>query len=144
MVEAIKQYKIDLANVTQEINQNIGMMNLEMRSRASDMLLAKTRDYKALQEEATEKAFKRLSEIKELFGDNERVRIRMEDAVMDQMTSIIGHANKFMEQLSADLQKINDTIQLLTEKGMDSLNEFTDSMKNPTALPNGNQRLLKS
>lgn len=144
MVEAIKRYKEDLARVTQEIIQNVGMMNLELRSRANDMLLAKTRDYKALQDEAIEKADKRLLEIQDRYGNNERVRIRMEDAVIDQMTAIIGHADKFMEELSADLRKINDTIQVLTEHGIDNVEKLADGLRNQNVLFDGghNQSVL--
>ena len=144
MVEAIKQYQVDLARVTQEIIQSIGSMNLQLRAEANDMLLAKTRDYKALQDEAVEKADKRLLEIKERYGSNERVRIKMEDAVISQMTSVIEHADTFMEELSADLRKINDTIQQLTDKGMDNINRITGAMQIPQAITEAaaNQKLL--
>lgn len=146
MDQAIKQYQVDLARVTQEIIQSIGSMNLQLRAEANDMLLAKTRDYKALQDEAIEKADKRLLEIKERYGDNERVRIKMEDAVISQMTSVIEHADTFMEELSADLRKINDTIQQLTEKGMDNVHRIANAMKIPQAISEAatNQKLLKS
>ena len=72
--------------------------------------------------------------------------IKMEDAVISQMTSVIEHADTFMEELSADLRKINDTIQQLTEKGMDNVHRIANAMKIPQAISEAatNQKLLKS
>lgn len=134
MVEAIEKYQLDLARVTQEIITSIGTMNLELRAKANDMLLSKMRDYKALQDEAIETADNRLVEIKNRYSDNERVRIKMEDSVISQMESIITHANRFMDELSEDLRKINDTIQQLTEDSVSNVYRITGAMPAPTEI----------
>lgn len=134
MVEAIKRYKLDLAQVTQEIITNIGSMNLTLRDKASEMLLSKMRDYKALQAEAIDAQNKRLLEIEEHFSNNERVRIRLEDMVMDQTQSIIDRADDFMKELNEDLRKINDTIQQLTEKSIENVNRIVGTMPVPAVV----------
>lgn len=135
-VEAIKNYQIDLARVNQEIIENIGRMSIAMREEANDMLLQKMNDYKALQDQAIQTADDRLAEIQKKYANNERVRVRMEDAVIDQMTSIINHADRFMNELSDDLRKINDMIGGLTKSAMDNVQNLVQN------LPTGAKHII--
>lgn len=128
IVKAIQNYQIDLARVNQEIIESIGRMNIAMRAEANDMVLKKTRDYKALQEETIKKSDERLEEIQIKYANNERIRLRMEDAVLAQMDSIINYANQFINELSVDLRKINDMIGTLTESAIENTQKVIQSL----------------
>ena len=63
-----------------------------------------------------------------MFADNERVRIRMEDAVIDQMTNMITTANSFIKELSEDMKRLNGSIDELTQKGQDMISNYLSPM----------------
>ncbi len=124
VVESIKHYQMDLATTTQEIIMSVGKMSMVLRTDANNMLLEKTRAYKALQDEAIDIAGKRLEDIAIKFENNERVRVRMEDAIIGQMESIIIKADQFMLELSDDLKKLNSNIDQLTNKSMETIDTY--------------------
>lgn len=128
VVEAIKQYQIDLSQAVNECIHEIGNMSLELRERANDMVIEKTKQYTELQDKSKAYAKKELKEIEEMFGDNERVRIKMEDAVIDQMTNMITTANSFIKELSEDMKRLNSNIDKLTEKGQEMVGEYLKPM----------------
>lgn len=47
LVECIKRYQIDLANAAQDIVNSIGLMSLELREKANQLVFEKTKDYRA-------------------------------------------------------------------------------------------------
>lgn len=128
IVDAIKQYQIDLSQAVQDCVEQIGNMTLELREKANNLVLEKTQAYTALQEKSKADAKKDLKEIEEMFADNERVRIRMEDAVIDQMTSMITTANSFIKELSEDIKRLNANIDTLVQKGQDIINSYLSPM----------------
>ena len=136
VVEAIKQYQIDLSQAVNECVRQIGYMSLELRERANDLVIEKTKEYTALQDKSKADAKKELKEIEKDFADNERVRIKMEDAVIDQMTNMIATANKFITELSEDMKRLNENIDKLTEKGQDIISGYLSPMT--TKMMTGN------
>ena len=123
LVESIKRYQIDLANASRDIINSIGEMSLELREKANKLVQEKTNDYIALQKAATDDATQRLTIIGERFANNERVRIRMEDSVIDNMDAVINHANNFITELSEDIKRLNQNIDILARESVDNINK---------------------
>lgn len=128
IVEAIKQYQIDLSQAVNECIYQIGNMSLELRERANNLVIEKTKEYTELQDKSKADAKKELKEINEMFADNERVRIKMEDAVIDQMTNMITTANSFIKELSEDMKRLNTNIDTLITKGQDLVSGYLSPM----------------
>lgn len=128
IVEAIKQYQIDLSQAVGECVNQIGNMSLELRERANNLVVEKTKEYTALQDKSKADAKRELKEIAEDFADNERVRIKMEDAVLDQMKNMIDTANSFIKELSEDMKRLNANIDLLTTKGQEMVFSYLSPM----------------
>lgn len=128
IVEAIKQYQIDLSQAVNQCIYEIGNMSLELRERANNLVIEKTKEYTALQDKSKADAKRELKEIAEEFADNERVRIKMEDAVIDQMTNMITTANSFIKGLSEDMKRLNANIDILTTKGQDLVSGYLNPM----------------
>lgn len=122
LVEAIKHYQIELANATRDIVESIGLMSLELRRRANDLVLEKTREYTALQDKAKAQSMAELQEAREMFAetDPETYRILVSD-IMSERRSMIETAGKFIAELSADLKRLNQNSDLLMQKGMDAV-----------------------
>lgn len=119
-VEAIKQYQIDLARVNEAMIENIGRMSLALRTEAQEMVISYTERYRTQQAEALQKADSRMAEIQTRYADNDRVREKMEDTVIAQITSIITFADKFVDELAEDLKKINAMTDDLMRQAMDN------------------------
>lgn len=130
LVESIKRYQIDLANASRDIVDSILNMSLENREKANTMVLAKTRAYKALQDEAIDQTEIRLVEIGEKFSNNDRVRIMMEDRIINQMDSIVDMAGRFILELSEDIKRLNANTDEMIRVGMDNINAYLKPVSN--------------
>ncbi|MFG6393400.1 MAG: hypothetical protein K1W24_04330 [Lachnospiraceae bacterium] len=104
-------------------------MSIELREKANNLMLEKVKRYKELQEESKAEATKQLLEINKTFADNERVRIRMEDEVIDQMHNMIKTADKFINELSEDIKRLNSNIDDLTKNGQKMVQEYLKPIK---------------
>lgn len=124
LVAAVKQYQLELASATKDIVESIGLMSLEMRSRANDLVLEKTKAYQAIQEQAKKQSVIELNEAKEMFAesDPETYRILVND-IMSERRSMVETAGKFIVELSEDLKRLNQNSDLLMSKGMDAVME---------------------
>lgn len=128
LVQCLKRYQIDLANATIDIVNSIGIMSLELRERANCLVLEKTQEYIAIQEKSKDDAMKRLEEIGIRFANNERVRIRMEDSVINNMEAIINQADKFITEIAEDFKRLNQNTDELMRIGMENTNKYISPM----------------
>lgn len=128
LVECIKRYQIDLANAARDIVNSIGIMSIELRERANKLVLEKTKEYIAIQDKAKDDAMNRLEEIGTRFANNERVRIRMEDSVINNMDSIINQADKFITEIAEDFKRLNQNTDDLMRMGMENANKYIAPM----------------
>lgn len=127
-VEALKRYQTDLARVNVEIVNSIGLMTIDLRRAAHALVTEKTQEYREIQNQAIESAMKRLDEINERYANNERVRTRMEDSVMNQMDSVIEAADRFITELADDLKRLNQNTDDLMHMGMENVNKYLAPM----------------
>lgn len=130
LVESIKRYQIDLANASRDIVNSIGLMSLELREKANNMVIEKTKVYKAIQEDAIDQSQNRLLEIGEKFAGNERVRIIMEDRIINQMDSIVDMAGRFITELSEDIKRLNENSDYLMREGMKNVSTYLKPLAN--------------
>ncbi len=128
LVEAIKRYQIDLATASRDIVNSVGVMSLELRERANDMVRENTEKYRQMQRAAQQEADERLALIQERYANNERIRIRMEDAVINQMESTINTADEFIKELAADIKRMNENADKLMEIQMQGVNAYLQPM----------------
>lgn len=123
LVESLKRYQMDLAMVSTNIAEEIGNMSLDLRKRANNLMSEQTQKYRTMQDDAIDKSTKRLEDIQTRFANNERVRSKMEDSVINQMNMIINNADRFINELSEDIKRLNQNIDNLTQKGFDNAND---------------------
>lgn len=134
LVEAIKNYQITLATATKDIVESMGLMSIELRRQANELVKERTDQYIALQAKAMDDAEKRLIEIGEKFASNERVRTRMEDSVINNMDTILENGDKFIKELSEDLKQLNQNTDILMNEGMQNINKYLAPMAQTLAI----------
>ena len=105
LVAAVKQYQTELAAATKDIVESIGMMSLEMRKRANDLVLEKTNAYRAIQDEAKQQSILELKEAKEMFAETDPETFSMlRDDIMSERRSMVETAGKFIVELSEEAE----------------------------------------
>lgn len=149
LVESIKNYQIQLANASRDIVESIGVMSINLRRKANDLVLEKTREYKKLQDEAKQESVKALLEAKENFcdGDQETYRILVDD-IMQERRSMVETAGKCITELSEDLKRLNENTDFLMRQGMkaveDNLKPMARAMGGLQCANVGNMKKLEN
>lgn len=139
LVESIKRYQIDLATATKDIVNSIGLMSIELRRQANALVMERTQEYRKMQEEATANAMKKIEDIDQRFADNERVRLRMEDSVMNQMDAVVDAATKFIDELATDFKRLNQNTDDLMRMGMENVDKYLEPMAKSLQLESTTQ-----
>lgn len=125
LVEAIKKYQIQLADASRDIVNSIGIMTLELRSRANDLIIEKTQAYKKVQDEAKKQSMQELKEAKDNFFESDPQTYRMlVDTIMEERQSMVETAGKCIIELSEDLKRLNDNTDILMKQGMEAVDRY--------------------
>lgn len=107
IVEAIKEYRRSMIEDAKDIADSLSHMEISLVAEAHDLFIEKTKEYKALQDKAMKECDDQLEEIGVRFANNERVRIRREDMVLDAAADIVDAAKEFISELKEDIKRIN-------------------------------------
>ena len=129
LVEAIKNYQVQLANASRDIVESIGAMSLKLRCMANDLVLEKTQEYKKIQDEAKRQSMQELKEAKDHFfeSDQETYRMLVSD-IMDERRSMVETAGKCIVELSEDLKRLNENTDNLMRQGMRAVEGYLKPM----------------
>ena len=112
IVEAVKKYQEDLGKVSAVLLASIGEMQLDLRDKAQALCLKKTREYKAIQDEAMDQMVARMEEIEKKFPEG-RARTMMQDRIMEQNVSIINRADEFISMLAKDMEMLSQNFNAI-------------------------------
>ncbi len=131
LVECLKRYQLDLSNAAKDIVNSIGLMSLELRAKANEMVLEKTKEYRALQDESKKQSLLELKEVKEMFfnDDPDTYKI-MVGEIMEERRSAIDLAGRFIVELSEDMKRLNQNTDDLMRMGMENANKYLAPMAN--------------
>lgn len=137
LVESIKRYQIELATASRDIVNSIGLMSLELRNKANDLVIEKTQEYIRIQDEAKRQSLFQLQEAKDMFfeTDPETYRVLVGD-IMNERRNMVDTASKFISELSEDLKRLNQNSDELMRMGMQTTTEYLRPMANALAISN--------
>lgn len=142
LVEAIKNYQIQLANASRDIVESIGEMSLRLRRKANDLIIEKTREYKKIQDEAKEQSRRELKEVKdEYFESDPDTYHILADEIMRERRNMVETAGKCITELSEDLKRLNENTDILMREGMKAVN---DVLKPMAGAMGGNVKMLEN
>lgn len=108
ILDTITEYRRAMIEDAKDIANSLSHMEINLLEDANNLVIEKTNEYKKIQQEAQDDCDRRLMEIQEKYADNERVRIRREDQVMNQCDDMVKQAQNFISQLKDDIKRIND------------------------------------
>ena len=107
ILNAIIDYRRSMIEDAKSIADNLSHMEMSLVSEAHELVLRETKKYKELQDQAMKHCDDQLEEIGKRFANNERVRIKREDMVINQTENIVQAAKDFITQLKGDIESIN-------------------------------------
>ena len=142
VAEAVINYRERLTTLQLNTIRAIGNMDIELRSKAQDLILAKTREYKALQDQAQKDAEGEFERILRIFSGNERIMNIMIDSAQKKLASVVDSTSQFLLGLNEDIQRMNHTIDLITQSGQNFIDRQIESQFNSLSLPNGSIKLI--
>lgn len=115
--DAIMRYQQQLTALNVQAIQAIGLMQLDLKQKAQEMVYEKTQKYRKLQDDALEQCVVEFKRIEENFADNPRAQDILYQAADRKLKNVIDTASKFLEELNADITNLNASITNLTEQG---------------------------
>lgn len=108
ILDTITEYRRSMIEDAQNIADNLSRMQMALVEEAHELVLLMTEKYKSLQDKAMKQCDEQLEEIQKRYPNNERVRIKREDQVLNQVDDIIKVATMFISQLNNDIKEINE------------------------------------
>lgn len=142
VAEAVTHYRQCLTDLQLNTIQAIGKMNIELKALAQDLILTKTREYKALQDQSWEDAKEEFERILDKFSGNERIMDIMIRSSEKKLASVIDGTTQFLRGLNESVQKMNDHIDEATQKGLDFIDKQAYSF-NGHFLPNADVKQIQ-
>lgn len=146
--DAIIGYQEQLTRLNIEAINAIGHMQLDLRKKAQKLVYEHAKKYEKMQNKAHKKAIEELLIIEEKFSSpsHEQSRRILTDSVNRRLLNIIITAQHFLSELNNDIGVLNKSINLLTERGQEFIQEHLghyDLVANGVLLEsNGNKTPL--
>jgi acetyl/propionyl-CoA carboxylase alpha subunit len=140
VTEAIAKYKQELTELNINTIRAIGEMELELREKAQNLVLEKTKEFMAIQDAEIENASKRFLEIEEKFAGKPSYE-PMLMAVQNKLANVIDITDNFMKQLNEQITTMNENINVLTQGGQVFIRkqlETFNTIQSNRVLVNGN------
>ena len=135
VADAVVKFREALTQLQLNTIRTIGNMDIELRAKAQDLILAKTREYKALQDQATKDAEDEFGRILDKFSGNERILNIMISNSDKKLASIVDSTTMFLEELRGDISKMNENIDMITRSGQAFIDRQIESQFNKLSLP---------
>ena len=138
--DSIMKYQKELLRINSEAGQAIGLMSVELRRKALDLIHEKTVQYDELQNKAWEQSITQFSRIDNDSNMSEGSKAVLRNAVDKKLAGTIDNATRFIVQLNDDMQLISKNINSITESGQDFIQKHLEQFQligmsgNATAL----------
>jgi hypothetical protein len=127
--ESIMKYQTELLRINSEAGQAIGLMSVELRRKALDLIHEKTVQYDELQNKAWEQSISQFSRIDCDSSMSEGSKAVLRNAVDKKLAGTIDNATRFIVQLNDDMQLISKNINSITESGQDFIQRHLEQFQ---------------
>lgn len=135
VAEAVTRYRERLTDLQLKTIRAIGDMDIELREKAQNLILTKTKEYKALQDKAQQDAEAEFERIIDKFSGNEKIMDIMINSAQKKLASVIDGTSQFLIGLNDDIQRMNHNIDLITQSGQAFIDRQIESQFNTLSLP---------
>jgi hypothetical protein len=127
--ESVIKYQKELLRINKEAAEAIGLMSVDLRRKALDLIHEKTIQYDELQAKAWEQSITQFSRIDNDLNMSESSKVILRNAVDKKLAGTIDNATRFIEQINHDLHLISKDISLITSNGQDFINRHLEQFQ---------------
>ena len=124
--DAIMQYQECLTQLHINAVSAIGNMQLDLKEKAENLVYEKTIKYKNLQANAHKQAFEEIMDIEREYAGNEVAKSILYKSVEMRLVNMITTAKNFLIELNNDIIVLNESINLITERGQVFIKEHLE------------------
>ena len=135
--KAVVNYRKALTDLQTNTIRSIGSMSIELRDKAQNLILSKTREFMLLQSQAQKEAEGDFERIMEKLSGNERILNIMIDSAQKKQANIVNATARFMNGLNDDIKAMNQNIDSITKSGQAFIEQQISNMSNPLTLQGG-------
>lgn len=122
-LDAIEEYQRNMGTTAVEIGNAIGQMSIDLQSKAQDMIVEKTRLFRAEQIEALHAATQGIKEIKEMYPDDELVN-EIIRPYTEMMTNVVKETNAFISDIKDSMKQLSQNINIITATVLKNTDEY--------------------
>lgn len=123
-LDAIEEYQRNMGTTAVEIGNAIGQMSIDLQSKAQDMIVEKTRLFRAEQIEALHAATQGIKEIKEMYTDNEELVSEIIRPYTEMMTNVVKETNAFISDIKDSMKQLSHNINNITATVLKNTDEY--------------------
>lgn len=124
IIQIVAEYQKTMAECAVSINNSLGMMSIELRDKAHNLVLEKKQAYLDMQEDAERRAMAKFDEIAKRFPEGSKARETMEEVVGKQLMIIVESSENFIKTIDDDFKNMLQGIQDITSKAIDTANQY--------------------
>lgn len=124
ILDAIEDYQTTMAECATSISASLEKMTIEFRRQAHDLMEEKKRAYIQMQRDIRRDAHEQLKEIQADFPEGSRARKIMEDAVNEQLITVVENSKSFMKMIDADFAKMTDNLDAISKSAQENANQY--------------------
>lgn len=135
-VEAVAVYKERLTELNTNAIRAIAEMDIDLRTKAQDLIINKTKEYKALQDKAEKDAEDECERILAKFDGKDRIIDMLLKQVDNKLAGIVENSNKFISELNSDIMEMSRNINSLTSAGQKFIEDQLNGANQFKSLPN--------
>lgn len=127
VLESIQRYQIEVTKAVNESMLILATMPVELQRKADAMFSEEQEKcYRFLGQWQSE-TFDKIAKINELFSNNERVKMRLENAIMDEMDEIAQMTAETVQSMAQNIERIRNNAVMLSQKGEQMVEIHTQS-----------------
>ena len=136
IIQIVADYQKTMAECSVSISNSLGLMSVEVRDKAHNLVLEKKQAYLDMQEKVQQDAMKKFEEIAKRFPEGSKARDTMEEAVGKQLFQIMDSAGDFMKVIDTDFANMLANIDNVVGKTTDHLTANQPGYLNPGSQSN--------
>lgn len=129
VLESIQRYQIEVTEAVNESMLILATMPVELQRKADAMLSEEKEKCLSFHNKWENEMLDKIIKINNSFSNNERVRIRLEDAIMDEMNEITQLTRETVKRMEQNIKKISENAIMLSQKGEEMVEIHTQSVQ---------------
>lgn len=121
---AIEEYQKNMGTTAVDIGNAIGQMSIDLQSKAQEMILEKTKDFRELQLEAIHAANQGIKEIKDMYPEDDKLVSEIIKPYTEMAMNVVKETNAFILDIKDSMKQLSQNINNITTTVIKNTDEY--------------------